>query len=333
LFKIKDSYGDGILVPGYYKVLVDGNEVLSGREFAFEESKHFEFFSQPSQSPSRITLSPSERIYPDFCFNAFDSINDYTIGSAATLYHDNKDAAVERYGPIESWDTSYVTDMEYLFKDKSAFNSDISGWDASRVTTMKEMFMNTKQFNIDISSWNVGKVVNFDKMFTGAASFCQDLCSWVNACGKLIEHDNISLKDAVDQYVLHSDPITRAVFLYGGCMNSWDTTKVTSMESLFYKKEFFNENIASWDVSSVTSMRWMFAYASKFDQDVSGWNVDKVSYMTEMFHSASSFNKNLCRWLLTNTNFPDNVDTFWMFEFSKCDITSYPTNLRVCHMC
>ena len=39
-------------------------------------------------------------------------------------------------GDISGWDTSNVTNMEYMFIDASVFNKDISGWDTSNVTNM-----------------------------------------------------------------------------------------------------------------------------------------------------------------------------------------------------
>ena len=48
-----------------------------------------------------------------------------------------KEEATEKYGPIEIWDVSDVTDISYLFSYKGTMNADLSRWDVSRVTTMK----------------------------------------------------------------------------------------------------------------------------------------------------------------------------------------------------
>jgi surface protein len=69
-------------------------------------------------------------------------------------------------------------DMQYMFYDKSTFNSDISNWDVSSVKNMAEMFAYASSFNSDISRWDVSSVTNMFGMFNGASSFNQNLCPW-----------------------------------------------------------------------------------------------------------------------------------------------------------
>jgi len=52
------------------------------------------------------------------------AVDDYIAGSTGS------------YGPIEDWDTSLVTDMSWLFFQKSTFNADISKWQVGKVTNM-----------------------------------------------------------------------------------------------------------------------------------------------------------------------------------------------------
>ena len=42
------------------------------------------------------------------------------------------------YGPIANWDTSRVTQMNYLFAYKTTFNANISEWDVSNVENMAQ---------------------------------------------------------------------------------------------------------------------------------------------------------------------------------------------------
>ena len=64
--------------------------------------------------------------------------------------------------PIESWDTSAVTDMSRLFFDKQKFNEDISAWDVGRVTNMDDLFSSCSSFNDDIDSWDVRQVTSME---------------------------------------------------------------------------------------------------------------------------------------------------------------------------
>jgi hypothetical protein len=48
-----------------------------------------------------------------------------------------KDAVVAKYGEIENWSTSEVTNLAYVFYGKSSFNADISKWVVSSVTTLE----------------------------------------------------------------------------------------------------------------------------------------------------------------------------------------------------
>ena len=64
--------------------------------------------------------------------NTLERIVDDILGSDVS----KKEAATKKYGPIENWDVSEVTDISHLFSSKATFNSDLSSWDVSRVTIM-----------------------------------------------------------------------------------------------------------------------------------------------------------------------------------------------------
>jgi surface protein len=68
--------------------------------------------------------------------------------------------------------------MDYLFYNKSTFNSNISNWNVSNVTTMAGMFYQAAAFNQPIGSWNVSQVTSFDVMFENAPNFDQDIRGW-----------------------------------------------------------------------------------------------------------------------------------------------------------
>ena len=49
---------------------------------------------------------------------------------------ERKEAVKRRFGPIEEWEVSEVTDMDGLFYRQAEFNENISKWNVGKVTTM-----------------------------------------------------------------------------------------------------------------------------------------------------------------------------------------------------
>jgi surface protein len=74
--------------------------------------------------------------------------------------------------PLNSWNTSHVTDMSFMFCSANRFNQPLDNWDTSSVKDMSSMFMDAFAFNQDLSSWNTDSVTNIQNMFCGALSFC-----------------------------------------------------------------------------------------------------------------------------------------------------------------
>ncbi|GMI23136.1 hypothetical protein TeGR_g3838, partial [Tetraparma gracilis] len=90
----------------------------------------------------------------------------------------NEAAATAKWGHISDWDTSKVTNMQYLFFGKRSFNEDISGWDVSKVITMYGMFRVATAFNQPIGNWDVSKVTDMRYMFKFASTFNQPISNW-----------------------------------------------------------------------------------------------------------------------------------------------------------
>ena len=44
--------------------------------------------------------------------------------------------------PLNDWNVSNVTDMDYMFDGCELFNQDISNWDVSKVDDVKNIFYN-----------------------------------------------------------------------------------------------------------------------------------------------------------------------------------------------
>lgn len=87
---------------------------------------------------------------------------------------------------ISSWDTQNVTTMKAMFKGATLYNGDISYWNVAKVTDFSELFTSTGGFNQDISGWNTSSATQMDEMFYQAAVFNQDISSW---CVPLIQEE------------------------------------------------------------------------------------------------------------------------------------------------
>lgn len=81
-------------------------------------------------------------------------------------------------------------------------------------------------------------------------------------------------------------------------LGSWDVSKVTNFSNMFNQvyTNGFNQDIGQWDVSSAINMSQMFYVSTKFNQNLNSWNVSKVTNMNNMFYQAALFNGNITNW-------------------------------------
>ena len=83
-------------------------------------------------------------------------------------------------------------------------------------------------------------------------------------------------------------------------IGNWDVGNVTSMRSMFQGCSAFNQDIGNWDVGNVTDMYFMFQTCTAFNQDIGNWDVGNVTNMQAMFGGTSAFNQDLTGWCVTN---------------------------------
>ena len=100
------------------------------------------------------------------------AVQDYLAGGA------RKKHIRDKYGEINNWDVSKVTDMSSMFYNTGAFNQPLNKWNVSNVEYMNSMFTFANSFNQPLNNWNVSKVKNMDSMFLDARSFNQPLNKW-----------------------------------------------------------------------------------------------------------------------------------------------------------
>ncbi|KAG7357589.1 fibronectin domain containing protein [Nitzschia inconspicua] len=134
---------------------------------------------------------------------------------------------------IGSWNTSNVTNMNFMFENAFHFNQDIGKWDVSNVESMNGMFHSALAFNQDIGRWNVSNVKGMDKMFYSAMEFNQDIGQW-----------DVS-------NVVYMDEMFYSAVAFNQDIGRWDVSNVKCMYNMFRDAKAFQFDLSSWDVSHV----------------------------------------------------------------------------------
>ena len=62
-----------------------------------------------------------------------------------------------------------------MFEDATSFNQPLNKWNVSKVTDMNWMFYGANSFNQPLNDWNVSNVTSMNEMFCCAYSFNQPL--------------------------------------------------------------------------------------------------------------------------------------------------------------
>ena len=117
-------------------------------------------------------------------FDALPDLNPTTPGLRSILLYwadggSKRDSVEKKYGPIQEWDLSQVTDMTQLFDRQSPspwvpfpdFNADISQWNTMGIISMEKMFYGQNEFNSIVSAWDVSQVTTMAGMFHSAEKF------------------------------------------------------------------------------------------------------------------------------------------------------------------
>ena len=239
---------------------------------------------------------------------------------------------------VSNWDTSKVTNMNYLFNECEHLTTlDVSNWDTSKVTNMTYMFEGCKKLTtLDVSNWNTSNVTRMDRMFNGEwvddmALTTLDVSNWntSNVTNMAYMFDRCEHLTTLDVSNWNTSNVTdmRNMFRYGPDitldLSGWDTSKVTSMECMFGYGHTLPVNISNWNTSNVTNMRNMFTYVPRLTTlDLSGWDTSKVTSMTYMFTNSSIKN------LILGANWANN-SSLKTLDLSSCTALTHDSALDV----
>ena len=87
---------------------------------------------------SHQSAPPTRRRRRRLVDNVFTS--KVSLKAAVQAYNDDAASAIATYGPVADWDVSAITNMYGLFDNLQNFNADVSNWNTSGVTDMNQMF-------------------------------------------------------------------------------------------------------------------------------------------------------------------------------------------------
>ncbi|CAB9497780.1 (Lipo)protein [Seminavis robusta] len=174
------------------------------------------------------------------------------IHSAVRQWIEDPSSAAGKYGPIEQWDTSRVTDMNGLFRYAKNLQEDLSRWDTSRVTSFREILYRAESFSGNISNWKTSNVVDMSYAFGGAISFNGNIQQWDT--GRVTTMKGLFYEaESFDQDI-----------------STWNVAAVKDFSYAFsYAYAFSGRGgLSSWDVSTAASMANMFHVTPNFDEEI-----------------------------------------------------------------
>ena len=165
---------------------------------------------------------------------------------------------------LEEFDTSNVTDMNFMFYDCSSLETlDLSNFDTSKVTNMSDMFVDCSSLKtLDLSNFDTSKVTNMRSMFLGCSSL-----------------------ETLDLSGFDTSNVTDMAFMFYGCsslktldLSNFDTFKVTNMSAMFSDCSSLKTlDLSSFDTSNATNMWDMFYGCSSLEAlDLSGFDTFNV---------------------------------------------------------
>lgn len=181
--------------------------------------------------------------------------------------------------------------------------TDVIQWGAVSWSSMNSAFYGCT--NLNISATDIPNL-----------SGVTDMSSMFNSCTNLTGPANMNSWNTSS--VKNMNSMFYSATSFNQNIGPWSTALVTNMDGLFRNASSFNQNIGAWNTSLVTNMRTMFMDATSFNQNIGSWNTSSVTKMDHMFHNTSSFNQNIGAWNTSLVN-----DMTYMFQ----DATTFNQNI------
>ena len=263
--------------------------------------------SPPPPFPSSPTLASTPRLY----YSPLQLTNT-KFKEASWDWVQNTATATSKWGGIEDWDVSIVTNMDRSFSSSRneaggqaasgnlqakvwTSRADLRKWDTSQVTSMQRLFYQAKKFNGDVSTWDVARVITFQQVFDECSHFNGDVSSNdnpPNAMFTLYTIDSFTsataaavgflllLRTTYEPHIFHPRPPLPSPLASLLQVSTWSVGEGTDFYAMFKKAEaFFGSGLDSWDVAKGERLAHMFQGTKQLKADLSSWSVGNAIEM------------------------------------------------------
>lgn len=159
---------------------------------------------------------------------------------------------------------------------------------------------------INIAQWGTTQWVSFLEAFRSCPNLdmtatdvpdlsnVQTLEGMFSGCSALVA--NTSINSWNTSNIVNMNSVFSGTQKFNQPLNNWNTSNVTTMVDMFADAVAFNGDITDWNTHNVTNMSQMFIRTASFNQPIGSWDMDSVSMMTSMFEYAEVFNQSLAGW-------------------------------------
>lgn len=92
-------------------------------------------------------------------------------------------------------------------------------------------------------------------------------------------------------------------------VSSWDTSHLTSLDSIFAYCTAFNQPVNQWNTQGVTSLAYAFYRCSNFNQTVASWNISRITTVVSAFDGCSKYNQDLSSMIFRSNTVRTRYDS------------------------
>ena len=253
-----------------------------------------------------------------------ETISQSNIQTAVNDWDENGSNKYKYGKNIATWDTSAVTNMSELFKDKTnLFGHKINFVNVQNLSVVdSQSYMTTNFGNISpqftmngaavsnnmskdtqygppsdgITIWGAAVSPTSDPNL-GGFKFISDvngICE-IRYGAAWIDWTVAAAKISLNGNVIYSTRSTSTIETFtvsiGDEILIYEEYSVLNLYTVYLRR--LESIISNWDVSNVTDMSGMFYGVSSFNEPIGNWNVSNVTNMNGTFYNASAFNQTL----------------------------------------